>query len=59
MASVRETERKSRRKLSMRKHRASISKVNEKSALTTNNIRTGHTFDWDHIEVVDTKPRRD
>ena len=49
------------RKLStrMREHRTSVTKGNEKSALSTHNLRTGHTFDWDHIEVVDTEPRRD
>ena len=28
-------------------------------ALSTQNLRSGHTFDWDHIEVVNTKPRSD
>ena len=31
----------------------------QKSALSTHNLRTGHTFDWDHIEVADTEPRRE
>ena len=34
-------------------------KGNKKSALSTHNLRTGHTFDLDHIEVVDMEPRRD
>ena len=52
---VGETERKLSTR--MREHRTST-KGNEKSALSTN-VRTGHTFDWDHIAVVDTEPRRD
>ena len=43
----------------MKEHRTSASKCNEKSALSTHNLRTGHTFDWDHVKVVDTEPRRD
>ena len=43
----------------MKKHRTLMLKGNEKSALTTENHRTGHTLDWDHVEVVDTEPRRD
>ena len=43
----------------MREHRTLVTKGNEKSALSTHNLRTGHTVDWDHIEVVDTEPRRD
>ena len=42
----------------MREHRLSVTKDNEKSALSTHNLRAGHTFDWDHIEVMDTQPRR-
>ena len=47
---------KTERKLStrMREH-----KGNEKSAPSTHNLSTGHTFDWYHIEVVVTEPRRD
>ena len=43
----------------MRGQRVSITKGNEKSARSTRNLRTGHTFDWDHVEVVDTEPMRD
>ena len=43
----------------MREHRTSVTKGNTKSALSTHNLRTGHTLNWDHIEVVDTDPRRD
>ena len=43
----------------MREHRTLVLKGNEKSALSTHNLRTGHTFDWDHVEVVDTEPMRD
>ena len=53
---VGETERKL--STSMSEHRTSATKGNEKSALSTHNLRTCHTFDWDHIEVVDTEPRR-
>ena len=54
---VREIERKLSTR--MREHTASVTKGNEKSALSTHNLRIGHTCDWDHIEVVDTEPRRD
>ena len=49
------------RKLStrMREDIVLVTKGNEKSALSTHILRTGYTFDWDHIEVVDTEPRRD
>ena len=49
------------RKLStrMREHKASVTKGNEKSAMSTHNLRTGHTFDWDHIGVVGIEPRMD
>ena len=49
------------RKLStrMREHRAPVTNGNEQSALSIHNLRTGHTFDWDRIKVVDTKRRRD
>ena len=49
------------RKLStrMREHTMSVTKGNEKSALSTHYLKTGHTFDWDHIEVVHTEPRTD
>ena len=37
-----------------------VTKGNEKkSALSTYNLRTGHTFDWNNIKVVDMEPRRD
>ena len=36
-----------------------VVKGNEKSALSTHNLSTSHTFDWDHVEVVDTEPRKD
>ena len=51
----------SERKLStrMKDHRMSVVKLNEKSALITHNLRTGYTFDCDHVEVVDTEPRKD
>ena len=42
----------------MKEHRASITKGNEKSAQSTHNLRTGHTFDWDR-DVVDTEARSD
>ena len=54
---IRETERKVSTRMS--EHRASVTKGNEKSSLSTHNLRTGHTFDLDHIEVVDTDTRRD
>ena len=54
---VGETERKLSTR--MKEHRTSVSKGNEKSSLSTHNLRTGLTFDWDHIELVDTEPRRD
>ena len=54
---VEETERKLSTR--MREHRTSVKKGNDKSALITHNLRTGHTFDWYHIEVVDTEHRRD
>ena len=28
-------------------------------AFPNNYLKTGHTIDWDHIEVVDREPRRD
>ena len=40
----------------MREHRASVIKGNEKSVLSTHNLSTGNTFDWNHIEIVDTEP---
>ena len=43
----------------MKEYITSVSKGNEKYALSTHNLRTGHTFDWDHVKVVDTEPRRD
>ena len=54
---MRETERKLSTR--MREHRAFVTKGNEKSALSTHNLRTGHTIDWDHVQVVDTEPRTD
>ena len=53
---VGETERK--RSTRMKEHRISVSKGNEKPALSTHNFRTGHNFDWDHVEVVDMEPMR-
>ena len=57
MESISERERKLSTR--MREHRALVTNGNEKSALSTYNLRTGHTFDWDNIEVVVTEPRRD
>ena len=37
----------------------SVTKGSEKSAMSTHNLRTSHTFNWDHIDVVDTEPMRD
>ena len=41
----------------MKKHKMSVSNGNKKSVLSTHNLKTGHTFDWDHVEVVDTEPK--
>ena len=38
----------------MKEHRTSVIKANEKSALSTNNLKTSHTFDWNHNGVVGT-----
>ena len=48
------------RKLStvIKEHKTSVVTGDEKSPLSTHNLRTGHTFDWDHVEVVDTQPRK-
>ena len=61
MGSVKFDAERQERKLStrMKEHRTLVSKGNEKLALSTHNLRTGHTFDWDHVEEVDTEPRQD
>ena len=39
----------------MKEHRISVSKGNEKSVLSTHNLRTSHTFDWDHVDMQPTR----
>jgi hypothetical protein len=42
----------------MKEHKTSVLKGNDKSALGTHYLETHHTFDWDHIEVVDTETKK-
>ena len=43
----------------IKEHKDSVLKGSEMSALMSHNLETqGHTFDWDHVEVVDTVVRK-
>ena len=43
----------------IKEYKDSVLKGNEKSALSSRNLETQeHTFDWDHVAVVDTAARK-